>query len=208
MSLDDPFETSLSRTISCDNASDVSGPLAMTVTGSRSISATSSRRTVISGSFEIASVTFSAKAMRSTASACPAGTAHSRAISISSEPALRSSSFSSQGAVFTVSDFREFEQTSSAKSLVRCAGVDRNGRISKSSTAMPRRAHCHAASEPASPAPTILMLGMLTFTTGNRFDGMNQSFQLLGFIRSEFIAGERPDIFKRHPKVGPVIGQA
>ena len=41
-----------------------------------------------------------------------------RAISISSEPARRISSFSSQGAVFSVSDFSEFEHTSSAKFAV------------------------------------------------------------------------------------------
>src|SRR5205085_3563269 len=35
------------------------------------------------------------------------------------------------------------------------AGVVRIGRISNRSTDMPRRAHCHAASVPASPAPII-----------------------------------------------------
>ena len=59
-----------------------------------------------------------ANVARSTASACPAGTAQSRAISSSNDPARRISSFSSQGAVFSLSDFREFEQTSSAKSAV------------------------------------------------------------------------------------------
>ena len=90
----------------------------------------SSRRTVISGSRSIASVTRREKCARSTASACPAGTAVWRAISISSEPARRISSFSSQGAVFSLSDFSEFEQTSSAKSALWCAGVERIGRIS------------------------------------------------------------------------------
>jgi hypothetical protein len=58
--------------------------------------------------------------------------------------------------VFSVSDFNEFEQTSSAKSPVWWAAVERTGRISKSSTPTPRRAHCQAASDPASPAPMIL----------------------------------------------------
>src|SRR6185369_37202 len=86
-------------------------------------------------------------------------TAHSRAISSKRDPARRISSFSNQGAVFRLSDFRELEQTSSAKSAVWCARVERTGRISHSSTATLRRAHCHAASEPARPAP-------ITRTTG------------------------------------------
>ena len=115
----------------------------------------------MSGSRSIAAVTASANFSRSTASAWPAGTAVSRAISISSEPARRISSFSSQGAVFSVSDFSELEHTNSAKFAVWWAGVERTGRISNSSTATPRRAHCQAASEPASPAPMMRMgLGM------------------------------------------------
>jgi hypothetical protein len=119
------------------------------------IRVTSSRRTLIFDSREIVSVTLAANVTRSTASACPAGTAHSRAMSSSSEPARRISSFSSHGAVFSESDFKEFEQTSSAKSDVWCAGVDRSGRISNNSTSAPRRAHCHAASDPANPAPIM-----------------------------------------------------
>ena len=76
------------------------------------------RRTVIKGSREMASVTFFAKTMRSTAKACPAGTAHCFAMAISNDPARRISSFNSQGAVFSFSDFNELEQTSSAKSDV------------------------------------------------------------------------------------------
>src|SRR5207253_10714750 len=38
--------------------------------------------------------------------------------------------------------------------VVWWAGVIFSGRISRSSTAMPRRASCHAASDPARPAPT------------------------------------------------------
>ena len=118
---------------------------------------TSSRRIVISGSRSIAAVTRRAKSKRSTARAWPAGTAVAVAISSRSEPARRISSFSSHGAVFRLVDFKEFEHTSSAKSAVWCAGVERTGRISHNSTSTPRRAHCHAASEPANPAPMILM---------------------------------------------------
>ena len=52
--------------------------------------------------------------------------------------------------------FTLFEQTNSANSAVWCAGVDRTGRISYSSTGTPRRANCQAHSDPASPAPIIL----------------------------------------------------
>jgi len=74
--------------------------------------------------------TFNVPAVTTVPGKHPAGTAHSRAISSSSEPARRISSFSSQGAVFSLSDFSELEQTSSAKSPVWCAGVERTGRIS------------------------------------------------------------------------------
>ena len=66
---------------------------------------------VMSGSRSMASVTARANASLSTASACPAGTAVWRAISISSDPARRISSLSSHGALFSESDLSEFEQT-------------------------------------------------------------------------------------------------
>jgi hypothetical protein len=72
----------------------------------------------MAGSRESMSVTLDAKVTRSTANAWPAGTAHSRAICSSSDPARRISSFKSHGAVFSLSDFNEFEQTNSAKSAV------------------------------------------------------------------------------------------
>src|SRR5262249_27202983 len=100
-------------------------------------------------------VTLPANAVLSTARAWPAGTAVWRANSMSNDPARRISSLSNQGAVFSLSDFNELEQTSSANFPVWCAGVDFSGRISYSSTAMPRRAHCQAASQPARPAPII-----------------------------------------------------
>src|SRR6185437_2776236 len=73
------------------------------------------------------------------------------------DPHRRISSFSSQGAVFSLSDFSELEQTSSANLSVWWAGVDFTGRISNSSTSTPARAHCSAASQPASPPPMILI---------------------------------------------------
>ena len=108
----------LSRAISCESASEVRGPVAMIMIWFSSMRVTSSRVMVISLSLAMASVTLAAKVVRSTASACPAGTAHSRAIFSNCDPARRISSFSSQGAVFSLSDFSEFEQTSSAKSAV------------------------------------------------------------------------------------------
>ncbi len=114
---------------------------------------TSSRTTVIRGSRSIASPIRRENSARSTASACPAGTAHSSASRSSTDPARRISCFSSQGAVFSLSDFNEFEHTSSPKSAVWCAGVCRTGRISYNSTSAPCRAAIKAASGPASPPP-------------------------------------------------------
>src|SRR5262245_29866197 len=108
-----------------------------------------------------ASVMRRAKATRSTASARPAGTAHSSAASMTSEPSRRISSLSSPAAFESPAARSEFEQTSSAKSRERWAGEKRSGFISKSSTSTPRRAICHAASQPARPAPITLTLGAL-----------------------------------------------
>src|ERR1019366_1697406 len=149
-----PLKPRISRV----TASEVSGPVATIVIAVfSSMAVTSSRTTRMSGSRSRAAVTAWENLSRSTASACPAGTAVWRAMSISSEPARRISSFSNQGAVFSVSDFSELEQTNSAKFALWWAGVERMGRISNSSTATPRRAHCQAASEPASPAPMMRM---------------------------------------------------
>jgi hypothetical protein len=46
----------------------------------------------------------------------------------------------------------------------------RMGRISNNSTATPRRAHCHAASDPASPAP--MMRTFFIQTTSCRFNAL------------------------------------
>ena len=55
----------------------------------------------------------------------PAGTALASAQLSRAEPARRISCLSSQGAVFSLSDLSELEQTNSAKSAVWCAGVER-----------------------------------------------------------------------------------
>ena len=52
------------------------------------------------------------------------------------------------------SERNEFEQTSSANCPVLWAAVARCGRISCSTAGTPRRASCHAASEPERPPPT------------------------------------------------------
>ena len=67
---------------------------------------------------------------RSTASAWPAGTAEASASARRILSARRISCFRSQGAVFSDSDLSELEQTSSAKSAVWWASVERTGRIS------------------------------------------------------------------------------
>src|SRR5258707_12755973 len=73
-----------------------------------------------------------------------------------SEPRRRISACSSPTALLAASSERnELEQTSSARPSVRCASVIRPGRISCSTTGMPDLATCHAASEPARPAPII-----------------------------------------------------
>ena len=70
------------------------------------------------------------KSSRSTARAWPAGTAVASASWRRKEPARRISCLRSQGAEFSDSDLRELEQTSSAKSAVWWASVERCGRIS------------------------------------------------------------------------------
>src|SRR3981081_783132 len=73
-----------------------------------------------------------------------------------SDPSRRISACSSPTALLAASSERnELEHTSSASPSVRCASVIRSGRISCRTTATPDLATCQAASEPASPAPTI-----------------------------------------------------
>ncbi len=93
---------------------------------------------------------------RSTASAPPAGTWLASAARMISEPKRRISACSSPTALLAASSERnELEQTSSARPSVRCASVIRWGRISCSTTRTPALATCHAASEPARPAPMM-----------------------------------------------------
>ena len=98
---------------------------------------------------------------RSTARAWPAGTALASASARRIEPARRISCLRSHGAVFSDSDLRELEQTSSAKSAVWWASVERVGRISYSSTWQPSAAACSAASGPARPPPMTLIFFMV-----------------------------------------------
>src|SRR5207244_11762295 len=119
------------------------------------IAVTSSRRSSISGSAAMAAVTSAAKTSRSTVSAWPPGTRAVWAARSSREPRRLTSSFRSQGAVDSDSDFNELLHTSSASRSVRCAGVGRAGRISCSTAGSPRRAICQAASQPARPPPII-----------------------------------------------------
>ncbi len=91
---------------------------------------TSSRWMVMLGCCSRRSATRAEKATRSTARAWPAGTAVASASASRKQPARRISCLSSQGAEFSDSDLREFEQTSSAKSAVWWASVERCGRIS------------------------------------------------------------------------------
>jgi len=77
---------------------------------------------------------------RSTARALPAGTEAARALAMISESKRSISRLSSPAAWSGSSLRRELLQTSSARSPVRCAGVERTGRISWSTTGVPRRA--------------------------------------------------------------------
>src|SRR4030081_1781059 len=73
-----------------------------------------------------------------------------------SEPSRRISACSNPTALLTASSERnELEHTSSARPSVRWASVIRSGRIACRITRTPDLATCHAASEPARPAPTI-----------------------------------------------------
>ena len=74
-------------------------------------------------------------------------------MAITSEPARRISSFNSPTALRRPEARNELLQTSSAKSGLEWAGVSRSGFISINVTSTPRRAACHAASQPARPAP-------------------------------------------------------
>ena len=141
----------------------VSGPVAMmTLPHSAGGAATSSRRTSISGSVRIAAVTPAAKALRSTASADPAGTRAASASRRISEPSDRISAWISPTALWSGSSERKlFEQTSSASASLWCASVRCGPRISWRTTGTPARAHCHAASDPARPPP-MMCTGPLT----------------------------------------------
>ena len=103
--------------MAAESASEVRGPEAMMTVPSAGIDVTSLSITVMR------SVTRREKPWRSTASAPPASTRVSSAQARISEPRRRSSSLSSPTAFSSWSERREFEQHSSAKSLLWCAGV-------------------------------------------------------------------------------------
>ena len=103
-------------------------------------------------------MTTPANRSRSTASAAPAGTRLASAARMTSEPSRRISSFSRPTALSSLSPRKELLQTSSASRSVLCTAVGRTGRISYSVTGTPREAACQAASEPARPPPTIVIM--------------------------------------------------
>ena len=137
----------------------------------RRCAVTSSRTTRISGSRSMAAVTACGRTCRGPRRARDRREPRSGARSPSAANRRGASLPSAARARCSrVSDFSELEQTSSAKFAVWCAGVERTGRISYSSTATPRRAHCQAASEPASPAPMMRMgLGMRARSKGWKY---------------------------------------
>ncbi len=101
---------------------------------------TSERRSSTAGIASRVEVTRAAKRSRSTARALPAGTAAARAAAMISEPNASISRFSSPEACSGSSLRSELLHTSSARSPVLWAGVERRGRISQSTTGTPRRA--------------------------------------------------------------------
>ncbi len=122
------------RWMSSARASEARGPAAMTTTSAstpgRGRVFTSSRCTVMFGSASTRSVTSFENASRSTDREPPAGTRVSYAHSTHREPNRLISSFRSPAAEATRSALKEFEQMSSAKPSVLCAGVLFTGRIS------------------------------------------------------------------------------
>ncbi len=152
--------------MSCDRASEVSGPVAM-ITGppasaAAGMAVTSSRSTSMSGCAPMAAVTAAANRPRSTASAAPAGTRVASAQRMMIEPRRRISSFSTPTALSSLSPRKLLEQTSSARLSLWCTSVGRTGRISWRRTRTPREAACHAASHPARPPPMMVTTGGVT----------------------------------------------
>ena len=143
------------RRIVSAKASEVSGPVAM-ITSPSGKSVTSSSAISTLSLARRRSVTALAKPSRSTARAPPAATRCSSAQSMMRLPRRRSSSFNSPTALVSSSLRRELEHTSSANQGETWAGVIFFGFISTRRTGMPRTESCHAASDPASPAPTTV----------------------------------------------------
>jgi hypothetical protein len=95
---------------------------------------------VMFGVLAMAFVTSAENRSRSTANASPAGTRASSPQRMTIEPMSRISCFSRPTAFVAADERNEFEQTSSARFDVACAGVIFTGRISWRSTECPRRA--------------------------------------------------------------------
>ncbi len=123
---------------------------------------TSPGTTSIRGCARTFAVTVSLKASRSTARAFPAGTRAASALVTMAAPTLRISACSRPLLCISPSPPRLVLHTSSAKFPVRCAGVIFTGRISNRRTRTPCFAAASAASDPASPAPITVMVGVLS----------------------------------------------
>ncbi len=142
--------------IASASAPEVRGPVAMIQEPEAGRAVISSSATSISGWARSRAVTASAKGSRSTARAPPAGRRWRSAISMMRPAAARISQCRSPTAFCSSSSERnELEQTISARLPVRWAKVPMRGRISWIVTGTPRRAACHAASDPAIPPPTM-----------------------------------------------------
>jgi len=94
---------------------------------------------------------------RSTARALPEGTAVASAEAMTRESSLRISSLRSPAALAGSLERRELLQTSSASRGERWAGERLSGFMSTSVASLPRLVNCQAASQPASPPPTMMI---------------------------------------------------
>ena len=147
-----------------ESDSEARGPVAMTIwekpsSAGSSSEAISRSTTRMLGSCRISSVSLWEKALRSTASALPAGTRVASAAAMKGLAKSRSSCLSRPMPLASSSLRREFEQTSSEKLSALCAGDRFPGFCSKRVTGTPERASTLAHSQPARPAPTMATLG-------------------------------------------------
>ena len=158
------------------------------------------------GWFLIFSVTAAAKASRSTASAPPASTRCASAQERIRLSRRRSSSLSRPAAFASSSERSELEHTSSAKSSEWCAGVCCTGFISHRRTEIPRCASCHAASQPASPAPTTVTISLIrrsplpwSFSWRQAFSLLLSSQRLFSPFQPPFLLHTLPEPWRTAP---------